>query len=293
MTENRNRGTCRVGTSGWSYQNWKGPFYPKGLKQGDWLPFYGTHFSAVEVNATFYRLPTEKTVTAWAERTPDGFLFAVKGWRAITHFRRLAGCTDLVERFFVGIEPLGGKCGPILFQLPPRFALDVDRLTAFLDGLPRGYRYAVEFRDESWHCDDVYRILAGRNVAFCPFELVEQRSPRIITADFAYVRLHGREGRYVGDYDEEALADWASWLDARLDEGGEAFLFFDNTDGAGHAVKNAQRMTEILGSGNQSGAVQRLQVEMPEGLRQVGNQGDDGASQVADAEADGRHHHVA
>ena len=95
--EDRNRGEFRVGTSGWSYQNWKGPFYPKGLKAHDWLPFYGTHFSSVEVNATFYRLPAEKTVTAWAERTPDGFLFAVKGWRAITHFRRLAECTDLAD----------------------------------------------------------------------------------------------------------------------------------------------------------------------------------------------------
>jgi len=130
--------------------------------------------------------------------------------------------------------------------LPPRFPVDADRLAAFLDGLPPHHRYAVEFRDESWHCEPVYRILAGRNVAFCLFELAEQCAPRIITADFVYVRLHGREGRYIGDYDEGALTDWASWTAARLDEGRDAFLFFDNTDGAGHAVKNARRMTELL-----------------------------------------------
>ena len=239
----------RVGTSGWSYAGWKGVVYPKGLKQGDWLPFYARHLASVEINASFYRLPAEKTVRGWVERTPGGFLFAVKAWRAITHFRRLADCDGHLAAFFERIEPLGDKCGPVLFQLPPRFAVDVGRLEAFLERLPGRHRHVFEFRDESWHCDAVFAALTRHNAAFCPFELADQRSPRVATADFVYVRLHGREARYRGAYDAAALADWADWLLTQMAGGRDAYVYFDNTDDADHALRNAERLDALLAGG--------------------------------------------
>jgi uncharacterized protein YecE (DUF72 family) len=199
----------RVGTSGWSYAPWRGLVYPRKLKQGEWLGYLAGRLNSVEVNASFYRLPRESMLRGWVERTPDDFLFAIKAWRAITHFRRLAECADLLDTFFASIAFLGPKGGPILFQLPPHFAADPPRLEAFLDMLPAGRRHAIEFRDPSWHRDDVYALLEARNVAFCPFELGDLRSPRLATADFVYVRLHGRAGRYRGDYSGAPLRDWA------------------------------------------------------------------------------------
>jgi uncharacterized protein YecE (DUF72 family) len=235
-----------VGTSGWSYRNWKGPVYPKGLKPADWLAHYARRLDTVELNASFYRLPRESVVAAWAERTPDGFLFALKAWRAITHMRRLEGCADLLERFFSRLAGLGGKAGPVLFQLPPRFPADPDRLERFLAGLPAGRRYAFEFRDPSWHRDDVYALLRDANAAFCPFELGRQRGPRVATADFVYVRLHGRKAVYRGNYGAAALKDWAAWLGRHLSEGRDVHVYFDNTDESDYAVRNAEALDRLL-----------------------------------------------
>lgn len=235
-----------VGTSGWSYANWRGVFYPKGLKQGDWIRFLAEHLPSVEVNATFYRLPQEKMLTGWAEKTPEDFLFAVKAWRAISHYRRLQDCDEQLKIFLARLWPLGPKCGPILIQLPPRFACDPARLGDFLALLPQDRRFAFEFRDPSWHDGAVYDLLAAHNAAFCPFELAGLRGPRVATADFVYVRLHGRKARYRGAYSKAALVDWAGWLGEQMAAGRDVYVYFDNTDEADHAVRDAMRMDEML-----------------------------------------------
>ncbi|MDJ0946127.1 MAG: DUF72 domain-containing protein [Kiloniellales bacterium] len=235
-----------IGTSGWSYRNWREGFYPKALKPGEWLGFYAGVLRCVELNASFYRLPREDQLKTWAARTPPDFRFAAKAWRAITHFRRLRDCGELLDAFFARLEALEDKLGPVLFQLPPRFGADPQRLDAFLGGLPRGRRVAVEFRDPSWHCTEVYAVLEAHGAAFCPFELAELRGPRVVTADFTYVRLHGRLARYRGCYGEAELADWAGWLRAQLALGRDVYVFFDNTDEADWAPRNAQRLDRLL-----------------------------------------------
>ena len=240
-----------IGTSGWSYRNWREGFYPKDLKPGQWLGFYARSLSCVELNASFYRLPRESMLRTWAARTPEDFRFAVKGWRAITHFRRLRDCGAMLEAFFARIRLLGDKLGPVLFQLPPRFAVDPERLDAFLGGLPPGQRIAVEFRDPSWHCAETYAVLEAHGAALCPFELAELRGPRVATAGFTYVRLHGRTQRYRGCYGEAELADWAGWLKAQLALGHDVYVFFDNTDDGDAAPRNAQRLDELLAGPSQ------------------------------------------
>jgi uncharacterized protein YecE (DUF72 family) len=238
-----------IGTSGWSYTNWRGPFYPPGTKPREWLAFYAQHLRSVEINTTFYRLPAAAMLAGWHARTPAGFLFAIKAWRAITHFKRLHACEAALASFFGAIAPLAEKAGPVLFQLPPRFARDTARLSDFLALLPRGRRFAFEFRDPSWHDDAVYHVLAAHNVAFCPFELAALVAPRVVTADFIYVRLHGRKARYRGAYPQAALADWAAWLGTNIAAGRDAYVFFDNTDQADHAVRDALRLERLLGDG--------------------------------------------
>lgn len=235
-----------VGTSGWSYANWKGPFYPAGLKQRDWLPRYAEHFRTVELNASFYRLPPEAMLKSWVDRTPDGFVFAVKAWRRITHLQRLEDCEEPLRFFLERLETLAPRMRPLLFQLPPRFPADAGLLRNFLSLLPRGRRAAFEFRDPSWHNEAIYRALADANAAFVPFELGKLRGPRVCTADFVYVRLHGREGRYRGLYDDDTLADWADWLKGHMAEGRDAYVYFDNTDRADDALRNARRLRELL-----------------------------------------------
>jgi uncharacterized protein YecE (DUF72 family) len=236
----------RVGTSGWSYPNWVGPFYPEGLKRNEWLAHYAQHLSAVELNASFYRLPMANMLKGWHRRTPEDFVFSVKAWRMITHFRRLADCDEQVQAFYERIAPLADKAPLVLYQLPPKFQADPDRLDAFLNKLPERPRAAFEFRDESWFDDAVYAVLRRHNRAFVPFELAEQRSPAIATADFVYVRLHGREAKYRGRYSEEALQDWAAWLRGHVEAGRDAYVFFDNTDHEDDAVRDARRLRELL-----------------------------------------------
>ena len=182
----------------------------------------------------------------WAERTPAGFRFAVKAWRMLTHRQRLADCGEYLQAFYERLEVLGAKADPVLFQLPPRFPADPARLDGFLGALPAGRRAAFEFRDPSWHDEPVYEVLRRHGAAFVPFELAEQRAPRVATADFVYVRLHGREARYRGRYDEAALTDWADWLAGHMAEGRDAYCFFDNTDRADDAVRNAIELDAML-----------------------------------------------
>ncbi len=242
-----NPGGLRIGTSGWSYPIWRGRFYPKGLPAGRWLEHYAREFDAVELNASFYRLPERERVAHWAAVTPPGFRFAVKAWRALTHLHRLEPRADLLEVFLARIEPFGEKLGPVLFQCPPRFPADPARLEAFLAILPAGLCPAFEFRDPSWHGEEVAAILERRRAAFVTFELAGLASPRRVTGGLLYLRLHGRYRRYAGAYGPELLADWAAWIARERARGVEVWVFFDNTDLEAAAIEDARTLRRLFG----------------------------------------------
>jgi uncharacterized protein YecE (DUF72 family) len=235
-----------VGTSGWSYDSWRGPFYPRGVRKTDWIAHYAQTFKSVEINASFYHLPKAPVLEGWVAKTPRDFLFAVKAWRAITHYHRLADCAELLETFYDRIGALGAKAGPVLFQLPPRFGADLPRLRDFLALLPPGRRHAFEFRDPSWHAEDVQTLLADHGAAFCVFEMGPLRTPRVTTADFVYLRLHGHRRRYRGNYTDAALRDWAGWLGEQMAAGRDVYAYFDNTDERDFALRNAQTLDTML-----------------------------------------------
>lgn len=237
-----------IGTSGWHYPHWRGPFYPDDLPESRWLEFYSEKFRAVEINSSFYRLPSRKTLEAWCRSVPSGFVFSVKASRYITHMKKLKDCRRPLLEFYQRVDVLGEKGGPILFQLPPRWRVHPERLENFLRLLSRQYRHAFEFRDPSWFDPRVYELLRGGNAAFCAYELAGRVAPRAITADFVYVRLHGPEGAYRGQYEERTLAGWAQEFLRWADRGKEVFCFFDN-DQAGYAAQDAGRIQSMLGPG--------------------------------------------
>ena len=242
-----NPGKLRVGTSGWHYPHWVGPFYPAGTEPEAFLPFYAERFRSVEINNTFYRLPDRATIVAWCEATPPGFLFACKASRYITHMKKLKDPEAATRRFFELVTTLGDKLGPILFQLPPHWHANPERLARFLASLPAGLRFAFEFRDESWFAAPVYRLLERHRAALCAYDLDGHQSPVRMTADFAYARLHGPDGPYRGRYTGQSLAGWArrllDWQRAGLD----AYCYFDN-DEAGYAAGDALRLLAMLGA---------------------------------------------
>src|SRR5688572_22544586 len=184
----------RIGTSGWNYRHWRGVFYPPGLPPARWLEYYAREFETVEINYSFYRLPTPQNFATWREQVPDGFDFAVKGNRFITHLKRLADPADPLARFFNSVSALRPRVGPILWQLPPRFACDLPRLSGFLAALSRDHRHAFEFRHDSWFVEPVYELLATHNAALCWADRGGESSPLVRTAGWAYVRFHGGLG---------------------------------------------------------------------------------------------------
>jgi uncharacterized protein YecE (DUF72 family) len=241
----KKKSPLHIGTSGWHYDHWQGPFYPEQLVKSDFLAFYQKHFQTVEINNSFYHLPAEKTLREWREKVPPGFVFAVKGSRYITHMKKLKDPQQSIKRFLDRVQILEDRLGPILFQLPPRWHFNADRLRAFLEALPREYRYALEFRDPSWLNQEVYRLLTDHGAAFCIYEFAGQLSPKEITASFVYIRLHGPRGPYQGKYETQTLADWAGAISTWTSQGKEVFCYFDN-DEAGYAPQNALSLKKML-----------------------------------------------
>ncbi|SEH10219.1 DUF72 domain-containing protein [Thermoleophilum album] len=236
----------RIGCSGWNYSHWRGVLYEAGLPAERWLERYAREFDTVEVNATFYRLPRPETVARWAQRTPPGFVFAVKVSRYVTHLRRLAPEHDSITRFHDLLTPLraSGRLGPWLWQLPPRFERDDERLAATLRSLPPG-RHAFEFRHESWFCEDVYELLQRHQAALVvAHRHPDASSPRRLTAPFAYLRFHYGGGG-GGAYTTSELEDAAAWLQEVLRSGRDVYAYFNN-DLAGHAVRDARRLRALL-----------------------------------------------
>ena len=218
-----------TGTSGFSYTAWRGTFYPDKLPEAQMLGYYAGRLAAVEINNTFYRMPTPEQLERWAAETPAGFRFALKSPRQITHIKKLADVADSVERLAAAAATLGERLGPILFQLPPFLKKDLPRLEAFLATLPPSVKAAVEFRHESWFTDDVYAALKARNAALCVADSEELSTPFEATATWGYLRLRRQ------DYDDAALAGWGDRL--RGQPVGDTYVFFKHEDeGRGAAL---------------------------------------------------------
>ncbi len=239
--------TIFIGTSGWHYRHWIGPFYPDDLPPDRMLRFYSAEFGTVEVNSSFYRLPEKRTVLAWKEATPDRFMFAFKASRYLTHMKKLTDAEDALATMLERARVLRPKLGPVLFQLPPRWRVDVDRLRQFLEIVPTDLRVAFEFRDPSWFSDAVYESLREFGAGLCVYDLGGTASPLIVTADLAYVRLHGPGGPYQGLYDTGTLSNWADSMSAWNAEGRDVYCFFDN-DEQGYAARNARELKTLLAS---------------------------------------------
>jgi len=235
----------RIGTSGWSYDHWTGPFYPDGLPADRRLAHYAARLDCAEVNSTFYKLPSEQTLEHWRDSVPGEFRFAVKASRYITHLKKLKDPESGLDNFLPRVEGLGERLGPVLFQLPPRWRFDAGRLRTFLDALPGQHRYALELRDHSWINDATLQILSDHGAAFCIYELDGYLAPLAVTADLVYVRLHGPAGVYAGRYDDTVLESWAGRIGRWHDEGLDCWCFFDN-DEAGHAVGDALTLRGML-----------------------------------------------
>lgn len=252
MSADRRFGRLLVGTSGWSYAHWTGVVYPPGLPAGQRLARYAQTFTTVEVNATFYRTPSEKTVDVWREVTPAGFVFAVKGTRLVTHIRRLRDVSDAAAAFLDRISRLGGKLEVVLWQLPPSLRRDEALLAEFLQVLEeaavpgRAVRHAIEFRHDSWLDDRVFSTLAERGVAMVNVSGETLRTVLVPTACFVYARFHGLP-LYRGAYDERALEPWARYLREHLAEGRDCYAYFNN-DAEGHAPRDALRLLAMTSS---------------------------------------------
>jgi uncharacterized protein YecE (DUF72 family) len=242
------RGRFRVGTSGWVYKHWRGAFYPADLPAKAWFPFYRERFDSVELNTPFYHLPKPMTVRRWRSETPGDFAFAVKGSRFITHNKKLKDPEQPLERFFELLDLLGPKMAVVLWQLPPSWGFNPERLDAFLRAFrarEQRRRVCFEFRNAQWYAPEALTILRRWNAGFCIYELAGHTSPIELTADFAYVRLHGNAGKYAGEYGERGLAPWAERIDAWLARGIDVFAYFDN-DVAAAAPRDAALLRTMI-----------------------------------------------
>jgi uncharacterized protein YecE (DUF72 family) len=235
-----------IGTSGWHYDSWRGPFFPDGLPIKNQLQYYASQFSTTELNGVFYRTPTPAAVRSWREQTGNNFIFAWKASKFITHWKRLsdhsASSLELLED---RLSLLGHRAGPILFQLPPNFHADADRLASFVKLLSKKRRYSFEFRHPSWYAPRIFRLLSEHNISLCLSDHHDAPAPWKRTADFVYLRGHGPGGRYKGHYRPSALADWARRIKSWSKQGCDVFVYFDN-DQKSAAPADAIKLSQLL-----------------------------------------------
>lgn len=235
----------RIGTSGWIYSHWRGAFYPEALKSAGWFRFYASRFDTCEINASFYRLPSEKAVAGWASAAPPGFLFAWKVSNYLTHAKRLKDPADSLALIFGRMRGLGVHSGPALFQLHPRMKRDDDRLEALLAQLPGDFSHAIEFRHPSWYAEAVFERLEAHEVALCISDHQDAPSPWVETAPLVYLRAHGPAGDYRGRYSDAVLDEWAGRIADAREKGRTIYAYFDNDIGA-EAPRDAVRLREAL-----------------------------------------------
>jgi len=235
-----------IGTSGWVYKEWANDFY-KGLKSKDHFPHYITQFPTVEINATFYRLPNLNMVHGWRNKAPEGFIFAVKGSRYITHIKRLNNLEGSVNMFIRRISPMKEKLGPLLWQLPPSFKKDLPRLEKFLKRLPKHLSQAIEFRHPDWMSDDAFDLLRKYNAGFVSVSSMRMPMNLSVTSDFVYIRFHGLVGGARHDYTREELEPWAAHIREQAASGKKVFVYFNN-DLNVRAPNNAKALMEMCGN---------------------------------------------
>jgi uncharacterized protein YecE (DUF72 family) len=233
-----------IGTSGWVYAHWRGVFYPTDLPQSRWLEFYVRQFSTVEVNNSFYRLPSVEAFRAWRHRTPQDFVFAIKASRFITHVKRLRNPRAPLRLLLRRATHLEAKLGPILFQLPPRFTIDLERLETFLRALPPARRCVMEFRDPSWHVPEVYDLLHRYGAGYCIMIAPKLPCEPIVTGRLLYARFHSPGGAGPG-FGRRRLRGWARRLDALLRHADAGYIYFNN-DAAGAAIEDARTLADLL-----------------------------------------------
>jgi uncharacterized protein YecE (DUF72 family) len=240
------KGVC-IGTSGWTYDGWRGRFYPRKLAKKDWLGWYASQFASAEINGSFYRTPSLEAVRAWHDQTPSDFLFAWKASKFITHWKRLNPETsgNSIDLLMSRLDVLEAKAGPVLFQLPGHFEANRERLARFLRLLPGRYRYAFEFRHASWYEEPVLDVLREHDVALCLADHHLAAAPWIVTARHVYVRGHGPEGRYKDNYSERTLRQWARHIRQWRRQKRAVFVYFDN-DQKSAAPADARRLSELL-----------------------------------------------
>lgn len=240
-----------IGTSGWTYASWKGPFYPKDLPSRRYLEFYAAEFPTTEVNYSFYHLPKISTYERWRALVPEEFLFAVKASRFITHIKRLHDAKEAWQTFVQNASALGPHLGPILFQFPPSFRADPDRLGRFLEEAQEPaarsgpLRLVCEFRHDSWFTEETYRLLRRFGAALCIADGSKYTRRDVVTADFTYIRYHGRNRMFASDYTDEELAEEATRIRRYWHQGLDVFVYFNN-DAMGYAVKNTRSLRALL-----------------------------------------------
>jgi uncharacterized protein YecE (DUF72 family) len=235
-----------IGTSGWHYESWRGPFFPEGLPVKNQLQYYASQFETTELNGVFYRTPTPKTVGNWRAQTGNTFVFAWKASKYITHWKRLSDrSSSSLQLMEQRLSLLGDKIGPILFQLPPQFELNVDRLASFFKLLSRKRRYVFEFRHPSWYQPRILRMLAEENISLCLSDHHDAPAPWKRTADFVYVRGHGPGGRYRGHYRPDTLEEWAHRITSWKRQGCDVYVYFDN-DQKSAAPADALKLKQLL-----------------------------------------------
>jgi len=241
------RNAIHIGTSGWHYQSWRGPFFPKRLMIKHQLRYYSTQFDTTELNGVFYRTPTLDAVRNWSEQTPDNFLFSWKASKFITHWKRLnPNSKSSITLMETRLRCLGRKVGPVLFQLPPSMRVNRERLASFLKLLSKRRRYAFEFRHPSWYDDDVFELLHRHGIALCISDHHDAPSPWIATAEHVYLRGHGPTGRYKGHYSKQTLARWAGEIDKWRRSRRDVFVYFDN-DQKSAAPADAAMLRDMIG----------------------------------------------
>ena len=233
----------QIGTSGFSYSHWKNRFYPANLKSTEWLEYYCQHFSTVELNNTFYHLPSESALQRWYETTPDDFKFTVKASRYITHIKKLKDCSEPIDLFLERISILKNKLGPILFQLPPNLNKNLMKLESFFKLIPDAINTVFEFRNSSWHDEDTFELMRKYNISFCIHDILE--CPKVITGDLIYMRFHGVRAEFNGCYSEKDLLEWGEWAKANLKKAKTFYAYFNNDQNA-YAIKNASMLSEIM-----------------------------------------------
>ena len=240
--------TARVGTSGWIYKHWRGTVYPEALRQREWFAHYATLFDSVEINNSFYRLPTEAAAEGWAAQAPPGFVYALKLGAFGSHRMKLRDAASWLPNHLNRVERLGAHAGPTLVQLPPRWKRNAERLDEFLTVAPKHLRWAVELREPSWLHDEVYGVLRRHGAALCIHDLLAGH-PWELTADWTYVRFHGphaTERAYAGRYGPGGLEGAADRLERWRDEGCDVYAYFNNDD-SGYAVQDALWLRQRLG----------------------------------------------